>query len=146
MIDKKSIVFLLLRNVIILLIITLLLGISFVANKLGYVFGLCLGGFVTSIKLFFMEEAFKKALKKAPHAATNYIRANYMLWLAINFIVLFIGVSTAAFDFLGVAIGLLLLKPAAYIQGKLEPTVAKDGSIEFLEWEEPTEDEKSDFW
>lgn len=144
--EKKSMVFLLTRNVLIILAIALLLGIWFVPNKLFYIFGLALGGTVTIAKLFLMEEVFKKALKKSPNHATNFVRANYMLWFVVNFMVLFIGVYIPAFNFIGVVIGLLSLKPAAYIQGKLEPDVAKDGSVEFYEWEEPSEDEKSDFW
>lgn len=146
MINKQSMVYKLARNVLILFVIALLIGIAFVPNKMYYIFGLGLGGFVTIAKIFLMEEVFKKSLKKAPNAATSYVRANYMLWYVVNFMILFIGVSIPTFNFVGVVIGLLLLKPAAYIQGKLEPPVPLDGSVEFLEWEEPSEDEKSDFW
>jgi hypothetical protein len=139
-------VYLLVRNVILLQLFAFLVGVFLVPNKLYYLFGLMLGGCVTLAKIFLMEEVFKRSLKKAPSAATSFVRANYMLWYVINFIILFIGVSIPAFNFVGVVIGLLLLKPAAYIQGKLEPSVPKDGSVEFLEWEEPSEDEKSDFW
>lgn len=144
--DKQSMVFLLTRNIVMIIGVAVVLGIWFVPNKLYYLFGLALGGSVTVIKLFLMEEVFKRALKKTPNGATNYVRANYMLWFVVNFIVLFIGVYIPVFNFIGVVIGLLALKPAAYIQGKLEPDVVKDGSVEFYEWEEPNEDEKSDFW
>jgi hypothetical protein len=88
----------------------------------------------------------EKAVLKQPYEATTYVRAQFMLRYLITFMVLFIGVYTPYVSFIGLGIGVLALKPAAYIQGRLEPPVPKDGSVEFLEWEEEDEDEKSDFW
>ncbi len=101
---------------------------------------------MTVIKIFLMQNTFENAVQKAPHAASNYVRAQYFLRFIISFICLFIGVYTHHVDLIGIVIGLFVLKPAAYIQGRLEPPVPKDGTVEFLEWEEEDEDEKSDFW
>jgi hypothetical protein len=144
--EQKKMVYLLIRNVVIMLLLVLVVGLFIVSHKLAFTLGIILGGFVTIIKIFMMQETMEKAMTKEPYAATNYVRAQYFLRYIITFLVLFIGVYTSYVDFIGLAIGLLALKPAAYLQGKLEPPVAKDGSVEFLEWEEEDEDEKSDFW
>lgn len=144
--NQKPIVIELSRNILIILLVALVVGLFVVENKMAYTLGLFMGGAVSIIKLFMMQDSIKKAVIKNPHAASNYIRAQYFLRYVISFITLFIGVVTPSIDVIGVGIGLFVLKPAAYIQGKLEPPVPKDGSIEFLEWEEEDEDEKSDFW
>ena len=144
--EQKSMVYLLIRNVAIILLVALLVGLFIADNKLAYLLGILMGGTITIVKVFMMQSSMEKAVLKQPHEATNYVRGQFMLRYLITFIVLFIGVYTSYISFIGLIIGVFALKPAAYIQGKLEPSVPKDGSVEFLEWEEEDEDEKSDFW
>jgi len=144
--EQQSMVYLLIRNVVIMLLLALVVGLFVFENKMAYTLGLLLGGATSISKIFLMENTFKKAVTKPAHEATRLVRAQYMLRYVISFLVLFIGVYTPLIDLIGIAIGLLVLKPSAYIQGILEPSVPKDGSVEFLEWEEEDEDEKSDFW
>ncbi|WZL81690.1 ATP synthase subunit I [Vallitaleaceae bacterium 9-2] len=144
--ERKSMVYELTRNVLIIIAIALFIGLLIVENRISYALGLGLGAVVSILKIHLMEHSFRKAMYKAPHAATNYVRAHYFLRYFITFLVLFIGVYTSSIHFIGLVIGVLALKPAAYIQGLFEPEVPKDGSVEFLEWEDEDEDEKSDFW
>jgi len=144
--ERKSMVYLLIRNVVVILLIALVIGLFIVEEKLPFTLGILLGGSVTVFKIFQMESSMEKAVGKQPHEASSYVRSQFFLRYIVTFLVLFIGVYTPLIDLIGLAIGVLALKPAAYIQGILEPTVPKDGSVEFLEWEEEDEDEKSDFW
>lgn len=144
--EQKPMVNLLLRNVAIILLVALVFGLFIVENKMAYTFGIIIGGAATVVKVFMMENTMEKAVLKQPHEATNYVRAQFMLRYIITFLVLFIGVYTPYISLIGLGIGVFSLKPAAYIQGLLEPPVPQDGSVEFLEWEEEDEDEKSDFW
>lgn len=144
--EQKEMVYLLVRNVVIILLVALVLGLFIMEDKLAYTYGLGLGGVVSIVKIFLMQNTFSKAVKRQAHQATNLVRAHYFLRYTITFMVLFIGVITPEIQLVGLIIGLIVLKPAAYIQGLLEPPVPKDGSVEFLEWEEEDEDEKSDFW
>ena len=144
--EQKPMVYLLIRNVVIILLVALVFGLFIVENKMAYTFGILIGGGATVLKVFMMENSMEKAVLKQPHEATNYVRAQFMLRYLITFMVLFIGVYTPYISLIGLGIGVFALKPAAYIQGLLEPPVPQDGSVEFLEWEEEDEDEKSDFW
>lgn len=144
--EHKSMVYELTRNVLIIIAIALFIGLLIVENRMTYVFGLGHGGFLSVLKIHLMDHSFRKAMYKEPQAATNYIRAQYFLRYFMTFLILFIGVYTSSIHFIGLVIGVLALKPAAYIQGLFEPEVPKDGSVEFLEWEDEDEDEKSDFW
>jgi hypothetical protein len=144
--NERSMVYLLVRNSVMILAAALIIGLFLVGNKIAYAFGIGLGGVVSIGKIFLMENTFRRAVHKQAHQATNFVRAHYFLRYTITFIILFIGVITPEIDLIGLIIGLFILKPAAYIQGLLEPPVPKDGSVEFQEWEEEDEDEKSDFW
>lgn len=144
--EQKSMIYSLARNVLIICGLALVFGFFVVDNKTAYIFGVLIGMTVTIAKIFMMEDSFRKAMNKPPQAATNYIRAHYFLRYLITFIALFIGVYTPSIHFIGLIIGLLSLKPAAYIQGRLEPPVPKDGSVPFVEWEDEDDEEKSDFW
>ncbi len=144
--EQRSMVYLLLRNVAIILLVALVLGLFIVEDKVPYALGLIIGGAATVLKVFMMQSSMEKAVIKQPHEAINYVRAQFMLRYLITFMVLFIGVYTSYVSLIGLGIGVFALKPAAYIQGRLEPPVPHDGSVEFFEWEEEDEDEKSDFW
>ena len=145
MTKDKAMVWLLTRNVIVLLVIVLGIGLFLVKDIPAYIKGVLLGGAISLVRIRLMEIGFKRAFNQQAHKASNYVKAHYFLRYIITFIVLFIGVTTPEINEIGLIIGLFLLKPAAYIQGRLEPQVPKDGSVEFLTWEED-EEEKSDFW
>ena len=144
--ERRSMIYLLIRNSVIIILVALVLGLFIFSNKLAFTIGLLIGGFVSIVKIVLMENTFRRAVVKEAHVAANFVRAHYFLRYTITFVVLFIGVITPAIDVVGLIIGLFVLKPAAYIQGILEPPVPKDGTVEFLEWEEEDEEEKSDFW
>lgn len=144
--EQRSMVYLLIRNVVIILLVALVVGLFIIDNKVAYALGIIIGGAATAIKIFMMQNSMEKAVLKQPQVASNYVRSQFMLRYLITFMVLFIGVYTPYVSLIGLGIGVLALKPAAYIQGRLEPPVPKDGSVEFLEWEEEEEDEKSDLW
>ncbi len=143
--EQKSMVYPLSRNVLIVVVIAFGIGLFFVKDVMSYFLGLGLGGMLSMLKIYLMEQSFRKSMYKAPSAAINYVRGQYFLRYLMTFGVLYIGVYTSSIHFVGLVIGVLALKPAAYIQGLLEPAVPKDGSVEFLEWDDD-DDEKSDFW
>lgn len=131
-------------NLIVLLIIAALIGIIFVEDKWSFIKGIGFGGLFTLLKIKLMEVTITKSIQKPPSAAKAYMNAHYMLRYILTFMVIFVGVLTPGLHPLGVIVGLLLLKPAVYIQGKLEPKTAHD-EVTYLEWEDD-EEEKSDFW
>lgn len=141
--DKKSVVYQMSRNIMFFLLLALL-GVFVVSEKWPYIIGLLIGGFISVIKVVMMEISLTKAVQMEPHRATNYAKAQYFLRMALTFLVLAAGVYTPVIGFIGLVIGLFALKPAAFLQGILDPKVPKDGSVEFLEWEDDEEDD-SDF-
>lgn len=131
-------------KVIIILSAALAAGIFLVEDKQAYALGIAFGGVFTVLKTVLMERTIAKAVEKPPQAAKNYANAHYMLRYVLTFLVLFVGIASPHLHPIGVALGLLALKPAAYWQGRSEPPSPKDGSVEWLEWEDDDE-ENSDF-
>ncbi|MBN2220920.1 MAG: ATP synthase subunit I [Vallitaleaceae bacterium] len=141
--DKKSIVYQMSRNIVVIILIASL-GVFIATEKGPYLIGLLIGGFISVIKIIMMEASLSKAVLMPSHRAGNYAKAHYFLRMLITFLALAVGVYTPQIGFIGLVIGLYALKPAAFLQGILDPKVPKDGSVEFLEWEDDEEDE-SDF-
>lgn len=139
---KNNMVFKLCRNLLIINIIIWIIGVWF-TEAISYSLGIALGTITSMLRVYLMEESIRKAVRKDSIKANSYMKAQYFLRYALSFVVLAISVLTSYINILGVAIGLLSLKPAAYIQGKLEPKVPLDGSIEFEEWED--DEELTDF-
>ncbi len=131
-------------KVVILLLLAFFAGFFVVDDKVAYTLGLVFGGTFTILKIILMKRTIARAVARAPQSAQYYSNANYMLRYVLSFVVLFVGLVSPYFHPVGVAIGLLVLKPAAYWQGKTEPPTPKDGSVEWLEWEDE-DDESSDF-
>lgn len=127
----------------ILLLIALAVGLLITDSPIAYAQGIGLGGLFTLLKIYLMENTFKRAVTKEPEAAKRFVQAHYMLRYTLSFIVLFVGIATPTIDGIAVIIALLTLKAAAYWQGLTEPKTPLDGSVEFLEWED--DEEPSDF-
>lgn len=141
---SKSIVLLLSFKVILILICAFIIGIFFL-NPFTYGKGLLLGGIFTVLKIQLLHTTIKKSVLKAPHAAINYARTHYVLRYILTILVVIIGVLEPSINVVGVIVGLLSMKIAAFWQGLSEKPTPKDGSVTFLEWEDEDEEESSDF-
>lgn len=120
------------------------IGIFLIPDIAAYGKGLALGGIFSILKLKLMEVTFSKALSKPPGAAKNYATFHYFLRYLLSILVLVIGALEPSINLVGVIIALISMKIAAYWQGYLEKPTPKDGSVEFVEWEDDEETE-SDF-
>lgn len=142
--EKKSIVLQL--TILIVAILAIIFGISVIVLDDPWVFakGLAFGGIFSILKVKLMESTMKKAVKKDPAKAQAYASLHYFLRYLLTGIVLVIGALEPSISLLGTVIGILSLKLAAYLQGYREKPTPKDGSVEFVEWEED-EEETSDF-
>lgn len=141
--SKKSIVVSLSTKVAIIVLIEFIIGMFFVKDIVVYAKGLALGGIFSILKIKLMETTFKKALTKPSKAAQTYVSFHYFLRYLLTILVLIIGILEPTINFIGVAISIISPKIAAYWQGYIEKPTPKDGSVEFLEWED--EEEESDF-
>ncbi len=130
-------------KVAIILLVALVIGLFFL-NPLAYIKGLVLGGLFTIVKIQLMHTTFSKAVKKDHAAAIRYARLHYSLRYFLTLVVIVIGALDPSIHIIGVIVGLLSMKFAAYWQGIMEKPTPKDGSIQFLVWEDDNE-EKSDF-
>lgn len=144
MTDKMSSTVRLLITYAIFVMIAFVVGLLYSSQKLNFGLGMLFGGVMTIVRLIVMEITIRKSLEKAPEAASLYAKRQYFLRYLLTFIVILVGATVDAISVFGVAISLLLLKPAAYVQYFFEPEVPKDGSVEFLEWEDDDE-ENTDF-
>lgn len=142
--SKYETVISLAKKIAILLVISSICGIPFVTNMGYYIKGILLGGIFTVLKLFLMEGTFSKAVQKTPGAAIAYARLHYMFRYILTLLIIAIAILEPTIHPVGVIIGLLSMKLAAYWQGmEMKPT-PKDGSVEFVEWVDD-EDETKDF-
>lgn len=141
--ESKSIVKALSIKVIIIILISFGMGVFFL-NPWHYAKGLALGGLFTIVKLQLMHTTFNKAIKKNADAAIRYAKLHYSLRYFLTLVVIVIGVLEPSIHVIGVIIGLLAMKVAAYWQGIMEKPTPKDGSIKFKAWEDD-EEERSDF-
>lgn len=141
--SKKSIVVLLTIKIAIIVIISFIIGLFFVKDIVAYGKGLALGGIFSVLKIKLMEATFRKGLNKPSKAAQTYVSFHYFLRYLLTILVLIIGILEPTISFIGVAISLISPKLAAYWQGYIEKPTPKDGSVEFLEWED--EEVESDF-
>lgn len=121
-----------------------IVGVFFVDSWLAYGKGLALGGIFTILKFQLMNTTFKKAIVKPRKSAERYATMHYTLRYLLTLLVIIVGALEPSINVIGVVIGLLSMKAAAYWQGYKEKPTPKDGSVEFLEWEDD-EEEDSDF-
>ncbi len=141
--QNKSIVVDMSVKVVIIIGISFLIGLFFL-NPWAYAKGLALGGLFTILKIKLMHTTFSKAIKKQSVAAIRYAKLHYALRYFLTLVVIVIGALDPSIHIIGVIVGLISLKLAAYWQGLMEKPTPKDGSIQFLKWEDDNE-EKSDF-
>lgn len=141
--SKKSIVLTLAMKVLIINAFAFFIGLIFVSNWQAYGKGVLLGCVFTILRIKLMENSFKNSMNKLPHKAQNYVRLHYFIRYILTLIVISIGIFEPSIHIVGVVIGLLTMKVAAYWEGYSQEPTPKDGSVEFLEWED--DDEPSDF-
>lgn len=138
----KSMVISLSSKIAIILIGAFLIGILLEIDLMRYAKGLALGGIFTILKIYLMQLSFSRAIHKAPKAAINYARFHYMIRYLLTTVVVIVAILEPSLHPIGVIIGLLSLKLAAYWQGYQEKPVPKDGSIVFEQWEDDEEESK----
>lgn len=106
--------------------------------------GLLFGGLFSILKVKLMESTMKKAVKKDPVKAQSYASLHYFMRYLLTGLVLVVAALEPSIGIFGTIIGILSLKLAAYLQGYSEKSTPKDGSVQFVEWEDD-EEEASDF-
>ena len=141
--SEKPIFILLSIKIFIIIIISFIIGMFFANDIYAYGKGLALGGIFTILKLKLMEVTISKAVVKDPKAAQSYASIHYALRYILTILVLVVAALEPSINLIGVIIGVLSLKIAAFWQGQNEKPTPKDGSVEFLEWEE--DEKESDF-
>lgn len=106
--------------------------------------GLAFGGIFSILKIKLMESTVKKSITKDPARAQTFVSLHYFMRYLLTGVLLVVAALEPSISLYGTIIGVLSLKVAAYLQGKMEKPVPKDGSVEFVEWEED-EEESTDF-
>lgn len=139
---KNSIVASLALKVGLIICISFFLGLIFLDKWIPFAKGLALGGIFTILKIQLMHITFSKAVTKKGRRAQNYATFHYTIRYFLTLIVLAIGALEPSINVFGVIIGVISLKIAAYWQGYNEKPTPKDGSVEFVEWEEDDEEDK----
>lgn len=140
--SKKSIVISMAVKVCVIVGISFFFGLIFIEDWKPFAKGLALGGIFTILKIQLMYITFSKAVNKNGKSAQAYASFHYSLRYFLTLIVLVIGALEPSMNVFGVAIGILSMKVAAYWQGVMDKRTPKDGSVEFLEWEDDDEDEE----
>lgn len=126
-----------------IVLVSAIIGFFFVTDLLIYLKGLLLGTIFTLLKLKLMENSFSKAVLRAPHKANMYVKLHYFIRYTLTLLLLIVAVLEPSISLVGVVIALASMKVAAYWQGISESPTPKDGSVEFVEWED--DEEPSDF-
>ncbi len=123
--------------------IVFLLGIIIMPDVWAYGKGILFGTVFSILKLKLMENSFSTAVTKEPNKAKIYANVQYLIRYLLTGIVLVVGVLEPGIHIVGVILGLLSMKVAAYWYAKNQKPTPKDGSVAFEEWEE--EEESTDF-
>lgn len=141
--ESKSIVLSLSIKIIVIVMLAFVIGVFLVNDIIIYLKGLMLGTIFTILRLKLMENSFKSSIMKEPHKAITHARGNYLIRYFLTIVVLLVGILEPSVSIIGVVIGLIAMKLAAYWQGFIEKPTPKDGSVEFITWED--DEEPSDF-
>lgn len=91
------------------------IGSFLVPNWISYGKGILFGTLFSILRLYTMEKSLIKALQKEPERAKSYFTTNYIIRYVLTGIVLLVGALEPSISFLGVCIGLLSMKGAAYL-------------------------------
>lgn len=146
--NKKSIFLSLSFKIFVILIIAFVIGgliIKEYSDILVYGKGLLFGGLFVVLKLKLLEITITKAVKKQSEKnAKAYASLHYGLRYLLTGIVLALAALEPSISLTGVIIALLSVKLAVYWEGYKDKATPKDGSVDFVEWEED-EEESSDF-
>lgn len=131
-------------SIVALLFVAFGLGLLFRSDMIAYGKGLAFGGVFSILKLRLMEISLKKSVTLPPEKAQAYGSFQYFIRYLLTGIVLVLSALEPSIDIIGTIIGLLALKGAAVLIGFVTKPTPKDGSVEFVEWEDD-EEESSDF-
>ena len=93
-----------------------IIGILLVSNKKSFTMGLLFGLIFSIIKLLLMKNTIEKAVTMPEGKAQKYMNAHYMIRYILTGIVLVVAALEPSIDILGVFLGLLSMKIAAYMQ------------------------------
>lgn len=142
---QSSMVVSLAIKIIGILIMAFGIGLFFSENSWFYAKGLAFGGIFSILRLKLMEISLYKATSLPPDKAQAYGSFQYFIRFILAGVVLVVAALEPSIDIIGTIIGLLASGGAAVLQGLLTKPTPKDGSVEFVEWEEDEDDETSDF-
>lgn len=101
-------------------LIVYIIGILVVSNKWSWTMGIAFGLIFSVLKYQLMINSFNKALVLPEAKAKNYATAQYMIRYVLTGIVLVIAALEPSINLLGVFMGLLSMKVAAYAQYALK--------------------------
>ena len=97
-------------------LITEIVGILVIDDKIGYTVGLLFGLIFSILKLMLMQNSIKKSLTMPEGKAQKYANVQYMIRYVLTGIVLLVAALEPSINLLGVFLGLLSMKVAAYMQ------------------------------
>lgn len=106
-------------------LIAFALGSFLVPNWITYGKGILFGTLFSILKLYTMEKNLIKTLQKNPEQAKSYFITNYMIRYVLTGVVLLVGALESSISFLGVCIGLISMKVAAYLIVYGFPTIGQ---------------------
>lgn len=93
-----------------------IVGILVLEDILGYTIGLLFGLIFSILKLMLMQNSIKKAVMMSEAKAQKYMNVQYMIRYVLTGIVLVVAALEPSISLLGVFIGLMSMKVAAYLQ------------------------------
>ena len=93
-----------------------IVGILVIDDKIGYTVGLLFGLIFSILKLMLMQNSIKKSLTMPEGKAQKYANVQYMIRYVLTGVVLVVAALESSINLLGVFLGLLSMKVAAYMQ------------------------------
>ena len=93
-----------------------IVGILVIDDKIGYTVGLLFGLIFSILKLMLMQNSIKKSLTMPEGKAQKYANVQYMIRYVLTGVVLVVAALEPSINLLGVFLGLLSMKVAAYMQ------------------------------
>lgn len=92
------------------------IGMLLVSNKLSFTMGLLFGLIFSILKLKLMQNTIEKAVRMPEGKAQKYMNGQYMIRYILTGIVLVVAALEPSVNLLGVFLGLVSMKVAAYMQ------------------------------
>lgn len=93
-----------------------IIGILVLEDTKGYTIGILFGLVFSILKLMLMENSIKKAVTMPEAKAQTYTNVQYIIRYILTGIVLVVAALEPSINLLGVFIGLISMKVAAYMQ------------------------------